>query len=112
MHTSWIYGEPIGGTEDEQWYFPNGNEAIFSIKGRGVIAAGRIAKGSIRVGDEIRIPVGETEKIARVAAIEIFHKSVPMANAGENVGLILEGVERDDLEEGMLLRLARRGDIE
>ena len=85
-------------------------EAIFSIKGRGVVAAGRISKGSIRVGDEIWIPFGETEKTARVAAIEIFHKSVHMADAGDNVGLILEDIERNELEEGMLLRLARGGD--
>jgi len=85
-------------------------EDIFSIKGRGTVATGRIDQGKINVNDEVEI-VGirpETKKTV-VTGVEMFHKLLDSGMAGDNVGLLLRGVERTDIERGQVL--AKPGSI-
>jgi len=84
-------------------------EDIFSIKGRGTVATGRIDHGVINVNEEIEI-VGlrETKKVV-VTGVEMFRKLLDRGEAGDNVGLLLRGVERDDIERGQVL--AKPGSI-
>lgn len=78
-------------------------EDIFSIKGRGTVATGRIEQGVININDEIEI-VGlkDTKKVV-VTGVEMFRKLLDRGEAGDNVGLLLRGVERDDIERGQVL---------
>ena len=78
-------------------------EDVFSIKGRGTVATGRVEKGVIKVNDEIEI-VGlrDTQK-AVVTGVEMFHKLLDQGQAGDNVGLLLRGIEKDDIERGQVL---------
>jgi len=84
-------------------------EDVFSIKGRGTVGTGRIERGEIRVGEEIEI-VGlkETSKTT-CTGVEMFNKTLDYGMAGDNVGLLLRGVEKDDLERGQVL--AKKGSI-
>jgi elongation factor Tu len=81
-------------------------EDIFSIKGRGTVATGRIEQGVINVNDEVEI-VGlkDTKKVV-VTGVEMFRKLLDRGEAGDNVGLLLRGVERDDIERGQVLAKA------
>ena len=82
---------------------------VFSVSGRGTVATGRIERGVIGPGEEIEI-VGIREKArTRCIGVEILCKALDQGRAGQNVGLILEGVERDELERGQVL--ARPGSI-
>jgi len=78
-------------------------EDVFSIKGRGTVGTGRIERGVVKVGDEVEI-VGlrETRKTV-VTGVEMFQKTLDHGQAGDNVGCLLRGVEKDDLERGMVL---------
>ena len=78
-------------------------EDIFSIKGRGTVATGRIEQGTINVNEEVEI-VGlrDTRKVV-VTGVEMFRKLLDRGEAGDNVGLLLRGVERDDIERGQVL---------
>jgi len=78
-------------------------EDVFSIKGRGTVPTGRVERGVIKPGDEIEI-VGlkETRKTV-VTSLEMFHKILDEAEAGDAVGCLLRGVERDEIERGMVL---------
>ncbi|MEK7527500.1 MAG: elongation factor Tu [Patescibacteria group bacterium] len=78
-------------------------EDVFSIKGRGTVATGRIERGVVKVNDEIEV-VGlrDTKKIV-VTGVEMFHKSLDQGQAGDNVGILLRGVEKDDIERGQVL---------
>lgn len=79
-------------------------EDVFSIKGRGTVATGRIEQGIVKTGEEIEI-VGihpEIEKTT-VTGVEMFKKLLDEGQAGDNVGLLLRGVERDDIERGQVL---------
>ena len=78
-------------------------EDVFSIKGRGTVATGRIERGIIKVNDEVEI-VGlrDTKKVV-VTGVEMFHKSLDQGQAGDNVGILLRGVEKDDIERGQVL---------
>ena len=84
-------------------------EDVFSIKGRGTVATGRIEAGVVTVGDEIEI-VGlrDTHKTT-VTGVEMFHKSLDRGEAGDNAGILLRGVERDDIERGQVM--AKPGSI-
>jgi translation elongation factor EF-Tu-like GTPase len=73
---------------------------VFAIRGRGLVATGKIESGTIRVGDEVTIDGGRT---ARVNAIEMFRKILDYANAGDAVGLLLDGVDKEDVSSGMTL---------
>jgi elongation factor Tu len=78
-------------------------EDVFSIKGRGTVATGRIEQGKVAVNDEIEI-VGlkETQKSV-VTGIEAFHKTLKEGMAGDNAGLLLRGIERDQIERGQVI---------
>ncbi|MEK6642573.1 MAG: elongation factor Tu [Planctomycetota bacterium] len=85
-------------------------EDVFSIKGRGTVGTGRIERGIIKVGDEIEI-VGLHKEIKKsiVTGVEMFNKTLDEGRAGENVGLLLRGVEKEELERGQVL--AKPGSI-
>ena len=84
-------------------------EDVFSIKGRGTVATGRIDQGKVNVNDEIEIVgIKDTKKVV-VTGVEMFHKLLDEGLAGDNVGLLLRGVEREDIERGQVL--AKPGSI-
>ncbi len=78
-------------------------EDVFSIKGRGTVATGRIEKGVVKVNDEIEIVGLRDTRKAIVTGVEMFHKMLDQGQAGDNVGLLLRGVEKDDIERGQVL---------
>ncbi|HHT9119285.1 MAG TPA: elongation factor Tu [Candidatus Hypogeohydataceae bacterium YC41] len=79
-------------------------EDVFSIKGRGTVATGRVERGKVRVGDEVEI-VGLTHEIRKtvVTGVEMFNKTLEEGQAGDNVGVLLRGVEKEQLERGQVL---------
>jgi len=85
-------------------------EDIFSIEGRGTVATGRIERGLVKVGDEVEIVglAGESRKTT-VTGVEMFNKTLDRGEAGDNVGCLLRGVKRDDVERGQVL--AKPGSI-
>jgi elongation factor Tu len=84
-------------------------EDVFSITGRGTVGTGRVDRGRVKVGEEVeRVGIKETKKTV-VTGVEMFRKILDYAEAGDNVGLLLRGIEKDDLERGMVL--AKPGSI-
>jgi len=85
-------------------------EDVFSITGRGTVVTGRVERGEIKVGDEVEI-VGFDEKPRKTVAtgVEMFRKLLDYAEAGDNIGVLLRGVERDSIERGQVL--AKPGSI-
>ncbi len=78
-------------------------EDVFSIKGRGTVVTGRVESGTVKVGNEIEIVgIKDTRKTV-VTGVEMFHKSMETAEAGDAVGCLLRGVEKDDVERGQVL---------
>ena len=79
-------------------------EDVFGIKGRGTVATGRIERGIVRIGDNVDI-VGMREQIRTVVVtgVEMFQKTLDQGEAGDNVGCLLRGVERTDIERGQVL---------
>ncbi|AUM63009.1 elongation factor Tu [Spiroplasma monobiae] len=79
-------------------------EDVFTITGRGTVATGRVERGVVRVNDEVEIVglVEESKKIV-VTALEMFRKLLDFAEAGDNVGALLRGVDRSDIERGQVL---------
>jgi len=78
-------------------------EDVFSIKGRGTVGTGRIERGTIKVGQEVEIVgLGETRKTV-VTGVEMFNKTLDEGRAGDNVGCLLRGIDKDELERGMVL---------
>lgn len=84
-------------------------EDVFSISGRGTIATGKIERGSVKVGDTVEIVGSKGVTPTTVTAIEMFRKMVNEAEAGDNVGLLLRGVERTAVERGNVI--AKSGSI-
>jgi elongation factor Tu len=78
-------------------------EDVFSIKGRGTVATGRIEQGIIKVNDEVEIVGIRPTKKTVVTGVEMFKKLLPDAQAGDNVGALLRGIERADIERGQVL---------
>jgi elongation factor Tu len=78
-------------------------EDVFSITGRGTVATGRIERGIIKVGDTVDIVGMNSEKQTTVTGVEMFRKLLDEGQAGDNVGLLLRGVAKDDIERGMVL---------
>lgn len=78
-------------------------EDVFSIKGRGTVATGRIERGIVKVNEEIEIVGLRPTKKAVVTGVEMFHKTLDQGQAGDNVGILLRGVEKDDIERGQVL---------
>ncbi len=84
-------------------------EDVFSIKGRGTVATGRIEQGKVNINDEVEIiGIRDTTKTT-VTGVEMFKKLLDEGQAGDNVGVLLRGVERDDIERGQVL--AKPGSI-
>jgi len=78
-------------------------EDVFSIKGRGTVATGRIEQGKVNINDEVEIVgIKDTTKTV-VTGVEMFKKMLDEGQAGDNVGILLRGVERDDIERGQVL---------
>ncbi|MDD5093759.1 MAG: elongation factor Tu [Dehalococcoidia bacterium] len=84
-------------------------EDVFSIKGRGTVATGRIERGKVKVGEEVEIVgLGTTRKVV-VTGVEMFHKQLTEGLSGDAVGCLIRGIEREDIERGMVL--AKPGSI-
>jgi elongation factor Tu len=79
-------------------------EDVFSITGRGTVGTGRVERGTVKVGDKVeRVGIKETRADVVVTGVEMFRKVLDRAEAGDNVGLLLRGIEKEDLERGMVL---------
>ena len=78
-------------------------EDVFSITGRGTVATGRIERGKIKTGDEIELVGFGSTKKSIVTGVEMFRKLLDDGQAGDNVGLLLRGVDKNDIERGMVL---------
>ncbi|MGO3780785.1 MAG: EF-Tu/IF-2/RF-3 family GTPase, partial [Enterococcus viikkiensis] len=85
-------------------------EDVFSITGRGTVASGRIDRGEVKVGDEIEI-IGIKPEVQKavVTGLEMFRKTLDYGEAGDNVGVLLRGITRDEIERGQVL--AKPGSI-
>ena len=79
-------------------------EDVFSITGRGTVATGRVERGQVRVGDEVEV-VGIAEETSKttVTGVEMFRKLLDYAEAGDNIGALLRGVAREDIQRGQVL---------
>ncbi len=96
----WI-PDPVRDT-DKPFLMPV--EDVFSITGRGTVATGRVERGTIHVSDEVEI-VGLTDEIRKVVCtgVEMFHKLLDEGMAGDNIGALLRGVQRNEIERGQVL---------
>jgi elongation factor Tu len=85
-------------------------EDVFSIKGRGTVVTGRVDRGRVKVGEEVEI-VGLRDEVVKrvVTGVEMFHKTLDYGQAGDNIGCLLRGIDRDEVERGMVL--AKPGSI-
>ena len=83
-------------------------EDVFSIKGRGTVGTGRVERGVVKVGDEIEI-VGLESEVRKtvVTGVEMFRKTLDQGQAGDNVGVLLRGVDKDELSRGQVLAKPR-----
>ena len=99
--------EPARAT-DQPFLMPV--EDVFSISGRGTVATGRVERGTVKVSDQVEI-VGLTEekRTTVVTGVEMFHKLLDQAEAGDNIGALLRGVQRNEIERGQVL--AKPGSI-
>lgn len=84
-------------------------EDVFSIKGRGTVVTGRIERGTVKVNEEIEIVGIRPTVKSVVTGIEMFHKLLDQGEAGDNAGILLRGIEKDDVERGQVL--AKPGSI-
>ena len=84
-------------------------EDVFSITGRGTVATGRIEKGKIKVGEEVSLIGFNSDKKTVITGVEMFRKLLDDGQAGDNVGLLLRGIAKEDVERGMVL--AKTGSI-
>ncbi|MFZ5438123.1 MAG: elongation factor Tu [Patescibacteria group bacterium] len=84
-------------------------EDVFSIKGRGTVATGRIASGKVKVGEEIEMVGFKDTSKSVVTGVEMFRKLLDEGQAGDNVGILLRGVDKDDIQRGQVL--AKPGSI-
>lgn len=84
-------------------------EDVFSIKGRGTVATGRVEQGVVKVNEEVEIVGIRATSKSVVTGVEMFKKNLDQGQAGDNVGILLRGIERDDIERGQVL--AKPGSI-
>jgi elongation factor Tu len=84
-------------------------EDVFSITGRGTVATGRIERGMVKVGEEIEIVGMRDTQNTTVTGVEMFRKLLDVGQAGDNVGLLLRGIDKDSIERGQVL--AKTGSI-
>jgi elongation factor Tu len=78
-------------------------EDVFSIQGRGTVGTGRVERGRIHVGDEVEIVGMGAKRKSVVTGVEMFRKLLDEGQAGDNVGLLLRGVDKEELERGMVV---------
>src|ERR1700679_2672102 len=78
-------------------------EDVFSIKGRGTVATGRIEQGIVKVNEEVEIVGLKDTRKTVVTGVEMFKKNLDQGQAGDNVGILLRGIEREDIERGQVL---------
>ena len=79
-------------------------EDVFSITGRGTVATGRVERGIVKVGEEIEIVgIQATTRKTVVTGVEMFRKLLDEGQAGDNVGALLRGIEKDEMERGQVL---------
>ena len=78
-------------------------EDVFTITGRGTVATGRVERGQVKVGDAVEIVGIKDTKTTTVTGVEMFRKLLDYAEAGDNIGALLRGVARDDIERGQVL---------
>ncbi len=78
-------------------------EDVFSITGRGTVATGRVERGTVKVGDNIEIVGLTNTKATTVTGLEMFQKTLEESVAGDNVGILLRGVQKNDIQRGMVL---------
>jgi elongation factor Tu len=78
-------------------------EDVFSIKGRGTVCTGRIERGIVKVGDEVEIVGLRPNQKTTITGVEMFQKTLDQGIAGDNVGCLMRGVEKDDIERGQVL---------
>ena len=95
----WI-PEPVRDTDKP---FLMAIEDVFSIKGRGTVVTGRIERGVIKVGEEVEILGFRDTRKTTVTGVEMFRKLLDQGQAGDNVGCLLRGIEKDDVERGQVL---------
>jgi elongation factor Tu len=82
-------------------------EDVFSIKGRGTVVTGRVERGVLQKGQEVEIVgIRETQRTV-VTGVEMFHKELDQAQAGDNAGLLLRGIDRDEVERGQVVALPK-----
>jgi elongation factor Tu len=98
--------EPVRDT-DKPFLMPV--EDVFSITGRGTVATGRIERGKVKVGEEVELVGLNAAKKTVVTGVEMFRKLLDEGFAGDNVGLLLRGMAKDEIERGMVL--AKPGSI-
>ena len=99
--------EPVRETDKP---FMMSVEDVFSIKGRGTVVTGRVDRGMIKTGDPVDIIGLQEEMISSVVTgVEMFHKILDEGQAGDNLGLLLRGIDREDVERGMVI--AKPGSI-
>ena len=84
-------------------------EDVFGIKGRGTVVTGRVDRGIVKVGDEVEIIGIEDTRKSVVTGVEMFHKLLDQGEAGDNLGALLRGIDREDVQRGMVL--AKPGSI-
>ena len=84
-------------------------EDVFSITGRGTVATGRIERGKVKVGEEVALVGFLADKKTVVTGVEMFRKLLDEGQAGDNVGLLLRGVDKEEIQRGMVL--AKTGSI-
>ena len=84
-------------------------EDVFSISGRGTVATGRVERGIVKVGEEVEIVGMKATSKTVVTGVEMFRKLLDQGQAGDNVGVLLRGVKREDIERGQVL--AKPGSI-
>ncbi|MFM7592960.1 MAG: elongation factor Tu, partial [Isosphaeraceae bacterium] len=78
-------------------------EDVFSIKGRGTVGTGKIDRGIVKVGDTVEIVGFDRNKTSTVTGVEMFQKTLELGEAGDNIGILLRGVEKTDLERGQVI---------
>lgn len=78
-------------------------EDVFSITGRGTVATGRVERGKIKVGESVELVGLKNTKTTTVTGLEMFQKSLEEAMAGDNVGILLRGIQKTDIERGMVI---------
>ncbi|MEI6266540.1 MAG: elongation factor Tu [bacterium] len=98
--------EPIRDTDKP---FMMAIEDVFSIKGRGTVATGRIDRGIVKINDEVEIVGIKPTRKTVVTGIEMFKKQLEQGQAGDNAGVLLRGIEKNDIERGMVL--AKSGSV-